>query len=334
MIHQITDTPCTNHHAYFLNQSFTPDGCVVFTSYRDAGPQLYERKFPDGPIRRLTHGPGIHAYSAALLGDEVCFTRGGTIFAVERRTGRQRLIADFPGTQLGECSLSPGSRWVTAAMKDAQGAGIVVAATDGSGGGIVTRFPRTVIHPQFDPVHPEWIEFAGDPAPRMHRVRRDGSGLECLYEHGNDEFVVHETFLGRTGDLAFVVWPFALKRLHNSVISTIAQFNAWHITPNAAGTRIVCDTNHPDIGIQLVDVATGERRTVCFPRASNGGSQWKKSRYALAEDWQALSWMEVPADTVYGPQSTHPHPSFSRDERMVIYDSDTSGFTQVYVVEL
>lgn len=226
-----------------------------------------------------------------------------------------------------------------------QGNGVVLAATDGSEARVVTRFPRTVIHPQFHPLEPDWIEFAGDPAPRMHRVDRDGTGLECLYQHSNDEFVVHETFLGSTGDLAFVVWPFAPKRMDWSSrrITTIAEFNAWHITPNRAGTAVLCDTTHPDIGIQIVDVATGRRRTVCYPRSSNGGSQWKKSRYALAEDWAAaaqnkekqatLSWMEMAADTVYGPQWTHPHPSFSPDERMVIYASDVSGHTQVYVAE-
>ncbi|MFA0757324.1 MAG: hypothetical protein YPKNTGVA_002857, partial [Candidatus Fervidibacter sp.] len=39
-------------------------------------------------------------------------------------------------------------------------------------------------------------------------------------------------------------------------------------------------------------------------------------------------------DTVYGPQWTHPHPSWSADERWVIYDSDVSGTTQVYAVRL
>ena len=45
----------------------------------------------------------------------------------------------------------------------------------------------------------------------MHRVRRDGTGIECLYQHGNDEFVVHETFLGRQDNLVFTVWPHALR---------------------------------------------------------------------------------------------------------------------------
>ena len=205
-------------------------------------------------------------------------------------------------------------------------------------------FPRTVIHPQFHPLDPEWIEFAGDPAPRMHRVRRDGTGLECLYENTNDEFVVHETFLGRTGDLVYTVWPHALMRMNWATRErrVIAEFNAWHITPNRDGTLVLCDTNHPDEGLHLVEVATGKRTRLCLSQASSGGSQWKTSRYALAEDFArarseaktgALSWMEVAVDTVYGPQWTHPHPSFSHDETKVVFASDKSGHTQVYVVE-
>ena len=134
-----------------------------------------------------------------------------------------------------------------------------------------------MIHPQFHPLEPEWIEFSGDPAPRMHRVRRDGTGLECLYQHGNDEFLVHETFLGSTGDLVFTVWPRALCRMDWTTreIRTIADYNAWHIAPDRAGQRVLCDTNHPDEGLQIIDVATGARRPLCLSESSNQGSQWR-----------------------------------------------------------
>ena len=122
-------------------------------------------------------------------------------------------------------------------------------------------------------------------------------------------------------------------------IRLIADFNAWHITPNRAGTQILCDTNHPDTGIWLIDTATGERRLVCLSESSNQGTQWRKSAYALKEDFLAaqkgnLSWMETPTDSVYGPQWTHPHPSFSHDERLVAFASDQTGYAQVYVVEI
>ena len=350
LVHQLTSAACINHATYFLQSSFTPDGqAVLFVSYRDGqAAQLYEiAPFPDGEIRQLTDGPPIHPFSAAIHPDgrSAFFVRGGGIWSLDRHTLEERCIVDFPGTQLGECS--PGganAEWLTAAAKRGAESGIVAGRTDGSEWRFIP-FPRTVIHPQFHPREPEWIEFAGDPAPRMHRVRRDGSGLECLYEHENEEFVVHETFLGSTGDLVYTVWPHALWRMNwqTRERSRICEFNAWHITPNRAGTRVLCDTNHPDRGLHLIDTATGEARLLCLSEASSGGSQWKTARYALAEDFAAarsaaktgaLSWMEVSTDTVYGPQWTHPHPSFSPDETKVVFASDKSGHPQVYVVEL
>jgi hypothetical protein len=175
----------------------------------------------------------------------------------------------------------------------------------------------------------------------MHRVRHDGTGMECLYEHGNDEFIVHETFLRSSGDLVFTVWPFKLCRMDWTTrhIETITNYNAWHIAPDRAGERILCDTNHPDEGLQIIDVKTGARRQLCLSHSSNQGTQWLKSSYALAEDFaQArrnnLSWMENAADTVYGPQYTHPHPSWSLEEDKVAFASDRTGVTQVYVVEV
>ena len=318
---------------------------MFFISYESGSAQIWETD-PDG-FRQITYGPGIHPYSPALSprGNEVIFTRQGALWALSRHNLEERLIADFEGASVGEASISADGEWLTAAIKRDGQNGLAVARVDGLGGHFIP-YPRTVIHPQFHPLEPDWIEFAGDPAPRMHRIRRDGTGLECLYEHANDEFVVHETFLGDTGDLVFTVWPNKLCRMDWTTreIKTICDFNAWHIAPNAQGTRVLCDTNHPDLGIHIIDVATGQREFVCESGATNQGSQWKTSRYALAEDFAAarsaaksggtLSWMEASTDTVYGPQWTHPHPSWSPAEDRIAFGSDRTGMTQVYVCEL
>jgi hypothetical protein len=352
LIHQLTNHPSINVNLYFLNCGFTPDQkTVVFTSYRSGKPNLFKLTFPDGAITQLTDCDGLHAYSGCIScdGSEVYFTRQGAIWAVSLGNYRERLLASFGNdAQLGECSLSASGKWITTAAKRGGKPGIVAAKTDGSESCVVLEWNRTIIHPQFHPRDETLIEFAGDPAPRMHVIRRDGSGLECLHQHDNNYFVVHETFLGEGDWLAFTVWPKSLSKIHlkSKQVQTVATFNAWHITPNEAGTQIVCDTVHPDIGIQLVDVATGSQRTVCHPNSSSQGSQWKTSRYAVAEDWaraaqnqaaeksKALSWMEMKVDTVYGPQWTHPHPSFSPDERMIMYTSDVTGHPQVYVAEI
>jgi oligogalacturonide lyase len=345
-VRQLTDHPSINHPTYFLQSSFTPDGrALIFTSYRTGNAQLFEASFPDGELRQLTDGPAIHPFSPAIHpgGERIFFVRGSGVWEIDRASLAERCVAEFRGAQLGECSLGAGGDWITAAIKHGTSCGIVLGRADGSQWRMIP-FPRTVIHPQFHPLDSDWIEFSGDPAPRMHRVRKDGSGLECLYEHNNDEFIVHETFLGSTGDLVFTVWPKALRRMDwtSRVMRTIAEFNAWHITPNRAGTGVLCDTNHPDEGIFLIDVASGSRRRVCLSESSNQGTQWKTSRYALAADFAAaqssaksgaLSWMEVATDSVYGPQWTHPHPSFSGDERRITFASDRTGTTQVYVAE-
>ncbi|MBM3264755.1 MAG: PD40 domain-containing protein [candidate division Zixibacteria bacterium] len=345
---QLTDHPSIHHNLYFLTSSFTPDEqSVVVASYRSGQAAYYRIGFPDGPMVQLTDEPDLHGYSGLISpkGDELFYTAGSRVRAVSLDTFETRTLAEYPGGQLGELSVNANSTLLVAAMKRDGHSHITITRMDGTGGETVFECPRTIIHPQFHSTDPDLIEYAQDPAPRMWTIRRDGSGNTNVYHHENNEFIVHENFLGDKGEeLVFVVWPYALKRirLSDAVMTPIASFNAWHIASNRAGDTILCDTVHPDTGLHLVDVATGARRTLCYPESSCGGSQWRKDRYAVAEDWKAaadekaksLSWMEMKVDTVYGPQWTHPHPSYSPTERWVVYTSDRTGYPQVYAVEI
>jgi hypothetical protein len=339
---QVTDGPAISHPSYFLQSSFLPGGrAMFFTSYRSGSPQVWQASLDSGELRQITTGAPIHPFSPALhpSGAALLVTRGGSLWVVTLDGASERCVFKMPAAELGECSISPDGLWLTAAYKQGAHSGLVAGRFDGSHWHAIP-FARTVIHPQFHPLEPEWIEFAGDPAPRMHRVRRDGSGLECLYEHGNDEFIVHETFLPLSGDIVFTVWPHRLCRMDWTTrrVSTIANYNAWHIAPDHCGERILCDTNHPDEGLQIIDVATGARRQLCLSQSSNQGTQWLKSSYAVAADFadarKNLSWMENAGDTVYGPQYTHPHPSWSFEDDKVAFASDRTGVTQVYVVDV
>jgi len=328
---QMTHHPSINHNLYFLSDSLLPgeDG-LVFAGFRDGHPNFYLAGFPEGEIVQLTDAPDINSFSALISDDglRLFFTRGSAIVVLNLSDLTEQVLAEFPSGNLGEVDLAADRRWVVSAIRWSDGNGIVIAATDGSGGAVIHRQHRVIIHPQFHPTDPDLIEYAADPAPRMHLIQRDGSQNRCIYEHDNDEFVVHETWLGHTGDLVFTVWPKSIKRM------------------DVGATKILCDTNHPDIGLQLVDIHTGQRTTVCHPASSNGGSQWPKGRYALAEDFaeaaraggtdvaQELNWTDMKTDTIYGPQWTHPHPSLSRSQRYATFTSDRTGHPQVYVVEL
>lgn len=348
--YQLTSGDAVNHHLYFLTSSLTRDERqFIFCSYRTGRPEYYAAGFPEGELRRLTEREGIAGFSGILGPDdeELIYTASGSIYAVDLETAAEREIASFPGASLGECSLSADGLWLVTALRDSTGPGLAVAALDGTSAEIVLRPGRTVIHPQFHPVDPQEILYAQDPAPRIWMVRRDGTNNRRLYQHGTDEFLVHETFLGGSGEEIIVVrWPYSLLAFNpvSRSFRTIAAINAWHIASSGSGDRILCDTAHPDRGILLIDSTTGDYETICRPGASCGGSQWLRDSYALAADFAAaqrsrqhdksLSWMEMKVDTVYGPQWTHPHPSFSPLENWVIYTSDVTGTAQVYAVEL
>jgi len=343
-IFQLTDHPSINHNLYFLTSSFTPDqGQLIFTSYRSGEPNFFILKFPNGEIVQLTDSDGIHGYSGIIFESKLFYTQGNTIKAVDIDSLEERVLATFEGGSLGECSINSTGELIVTAMKRGDKSHITVTATNGSGAQVIHTAPdQTIIHPQFHPKHPNLIAYSGDPAPRMWTIQSDGSNNQCLYMHDNNEFLVHETFLGDLDELIVSHWYHALRRisLETLEMTAISHFNAWHICSNRAGTKVLCDTVHPDIGLRLVDVETGNHVHICYPQSSCGGSQWEKDRYALAEDWataqkdreRSLSWMEMKIDTVYGPQWSHPHPSFSPDEKMVVYTSDVSGHSQVYVV--
>ena len=349
-IYQLTNDETINHNLYFLTPSFTPDqNYLIFTSYRSGKANFFKLDFPNGDILQLTDGDEVHGYSGVISkdGSKLFYTEGDSIKEVHFDTFAERILADFPDGSLGECSVSADEQYIVTAMKSDGKSHITVTATDGSGGEIIYTSPdQTIIHPQFHPKDADLIAYSGDPAPRMWTIKRDGTENRKLYEHDNSEFLVHETFLGSQDDLIVTHWPYALRRISLDTLEmqTISDFNAWHIASNQEGTKVLCDTVHPDIGLRLVDVETGEHEPICYPQSSSSGSQWKKDRYAVAEDWaaaqqagdreKALSWMEMKVDTVYGPQWTHPHPSFSPDENLVVYTSDVSGHSQVYVAEI
>ena len=103
-----------------------------------------------------------------------------------------------------------------------------------------------------------------------------------------------------------------------------------------ADGKLVVAVNLPDgapAGTLRVEVVEKDKVVSHAERKIEAGAS--AQRFELAADkGKALSWMEMATDSVYGPQWTHPHPSFSPDETMAAFASDRTGHTQVYVAEI
>lgn len=326
-VRRLTAHSSRNHLAG--RSPFTPDGdALVFVSDREGTIQLFELALEDGRIRQLTDGPPVRAFSAVIHhgGDKIFFARGGSLWMLRRSTLEESCVVSLGHTRLGPCALA--GDWLAAPARQGRQHGIVVGRTDGTRWDFIA-LPRPVVNLDFHPLEPEWLEIGFAGAPCIHRIRRDGVGLECLYQHRSDERVAHETFLGPTGDLVFALWPHALCRLdwETRHVHRVAAFSAWHPRPNLAGTLIATDTHNPDEGIFIVDPVTGARQWVCSTEASHQGEAWRPDAPTVTAQ---PGWDDRELEAEW----THPHPAFSPDGSLVVFASDRCGTPQLFAASL
>ena len=125
------------------------------------------------------------------------------------------MLAEFPDGSLGECSVSADERFIVTAMKRDDKSHITVTATDGSGRRSYLHVPRPNDYSSAVPSETlrVLLLIPASPAPRMWTIKRDGTENRSLYQHDNNEFLVHETFLGAQDELIVTHWPYSLRRM-------------------------------------------------------------------------------------------------------------------------
>lgn len=344
LIWQLTDHPSINHQLYFTNSSWTPDGrAIILVSYRSGEPNLFRIEEKSGEMLQLTDRNDLNTFSAAPSkdGKRVFFTAGDSVWSVDLRDYKEELLVQFPNSSLGNCSLSHDGELLAIALGKEGFSQLALVKSDGSGSEII--FEKNEIgHIQFCPSDKQTILYSSDITQRMWLINSDGTNNRPLYPQEPSEWITHESWLGLGHEVIFSQWPKSLKAISKDGkrVRTIIQLNAWHASSRADGSLIVCDTNLPDIGLQLIDPQNGDRRTLCYPRASSKGFQWKYAYPAtdmsidktiIRSQASAASAKYDYSETTYGPQWTHPHPAFNPAGDKVIYTSDCTGHSQVYV---
>jgi oligogalacturonide lyase len=345
---QITAADAMHHHFYFTNPSWPDDQReLYFVSYRSGHPNLFAAAETTGEITQLNNRVDLNPFSPTVTRDgrRLYFSARDCVVELDRETLRERVVAQFGGAKLGNCSLnSAGTRLAIGVRLPKACRLALIELSSGQ-----TRFlieKSEVGHIQFCPTDDTILEYSGPPDARIWTIRADGSADRNLYTQQPGEWIVHESWLGSGDEIIFTHWPRALRAISRDGTSlrTIAAFNAWHASGDRSGCRIVADTNHPDIGLQLINARSGERRTLCHPRATNRGTQWAFATPArgagidtsiIRGDQPELDRPPTSEDaaSVYGPQWSHPHPAFSPDGPRIVFTSDRNGWSQVYVVQ-
>ena len=348
-IRQVTAASALHHHPFFIIPAYD-DAMqrLIFVSYRTGTPQIFAEERATGELRQLTDRPDLGEWSVhpSRNGNAVFFTAGTSGWRLDLETLEERELVNFDvacksklavksaatamkeegmvAAAMGTTALSHDDKWWAVKFNIGKESALAIVDTDTGKHDIILR-RDSIAHLQFCPDDADLLYYAGPLTDRVWVIHRDGSGNRRLYAQNveKNEWITHETWIPGTRELAFVDWPRGVRCINvdTGLERQVTSFNAWHAISNPAGTRMVADTNFPDIGIQIFDPrdGVGEPQTLCYPDASSIGEHWNGP----------FPYANGPIQ-VYAPQHTHPHPSFSPDGQHIVFTSDRSGYAQIY----
>lgn len=310
---RLTSFPTVNMKFYFHWNAFTPDSkTLVFLSYRYAqrnSPVDAFRVDVDGTnLVQLTDSPELGGPVVSPDGKWLYFVCRGELHRVSLATCEEEVIGYIEGVRgAGSGSISAdGTRYIADATLENGRRAIIRYCTNGKGQDIILEM-EDISHTQYEPSESKVILFSRQPDSEhrnMWLVNDDGTNLRVLnLPYGNGHFM----WLGPTKrvmtNLTSDRWGISVmgeNDLEPETVVTGEHF--WHASCSMDGKWMISDTNWPDHGLQLINVRTGKFRALCYPGSSSCHPQW-----------------------------THPHPSFSPDGKIVVFNSDRTGIPHVYL---
>ncbi|RKN83919.1 oligogalacturonate lyase family protein [Paenibacillus ginsengarvi] len=312
-ITKLTAFPTVNMKLYFHVNAFTPDSkTLVFHSYkashRDSQIDIFRVDTDGMNLIQVTDRPGIGGDILSYCGKWLYFIAEGAFRRVSLATFEEEVIAPMDEVaSAGLGSLTFDDRYYVAEVElRGGGKGIVRISTDGREADIVYRQSDSISHTQVEPSAGGTIAFqrkADGLQRNIWLLNADGSNLRPLeLPHGNG----HWMWLGSTkrimSNLSSEHRGIAITAEGEEKTELYTGEHFWHGSCSMDGKWIVSDTNWPDHGIQLMNVATKKYKMLCRSDSSSGHPQW-----------------------------SHPHPSFSPDGRWVAFNSDRTGMPNVYL---
>ncbi len=309
---RLSGFPTINTHVYMHSRCFTFDSRdAVFYSNRlpsrDSPRDIFAVSTDGLRLRQLTDREGVGWMTCSPVERSVFYACGRRIFEVSVDTFEEEevVVSDLPHSIISVSK--DGSR--ICSYCNSEGEGIVsMIDVKKKSSEVVYRHPSPIGHLQLEPSSSKRIIFhdtgpAG--SPRIWCVDCSGSDARVLYD---DRFGPPSHFVWLPGrDLVVST----LQHPHRGIVlididggaELLTEEHAfWHAGASPDGEMLCSDTFNPDTGMYLVDVESGRARKLCNPRSSNSHPQW-----------------------------THPHPSWSPDGSMILFNSDREGTPQVYL---
>ena len=191
-------------------------------------------------------------------------------------------------------------------------------------------------HPQYQPFHDDTVAYCHEGPhdlvdARMWFINEDGTDMRCGKEHEKGESCTHEFWVPDGSAMVYVSylagerdrWICRLDPVTLESTRLVHMPPCSHLMSNFDGTLIVGDgcgspqdvaaTDQHDIAtdpyLHVFDLASGTSRAI-----ARHDSSWKVHKGSR--------------------QVTHPHPSFTPDEKQVLFSSDAEGEPALYLAEV
>ena len=340
-VRQVTDNPSINHHPFFFVPAYDDAmQWLFFVSSPSGSPQIFVERQSDRVVFQLTDRDNLAEWSIIPSSDGkwIYFVAGNEGWRVSPETGLEEQMIAFEtsemrekgmtGAAMGTTALSKSGRWWAIPAKYGQITRFVLIDTETKKTDVIVE--RDVVgHPQFCPDDDDLILYVGPLTDRVWITDRSGAGNRRLFQREHDmQWITHESWWPGRKSVLIVDWPHGMKSVDvgTGAVRNVTSVPAWHAAANSQGTQMVCDTNFPDIGMQLIPLGgdgDAPARLLYESKASSRGDHWA----------DPFPYNDGPIN-VYAPQHTHPHPRFSPDGRRVVFTSDCSGNAQVYEILL
>lgn len=346
---QWTSGKVMNHHLYFTNPTISEnDKRGYFVSYRTGYPNLFSIDLESGELTQISDRVDINAFSPSPSRSTpwIYVSARNVIRAISSETGEDRELCQFDTNRLGNCSLNADGSLLGIGLRYADRCELAIVETATGKVEIATE-AKEVGHIQFCPTDSNLLLYSGTATQRLWLFDRRTNENTWVYPQKKGEWIVHESWVSGSNEIIFAHWPKALRsiRADGNGLRTISSINAWHMCSNRKGDLFICDTNHPDRGLVIIEPKTGKQRVLCHPGATQRGTQWQFFEPAVGAGIDtSIIRSETPENdkpphpddeaSVYGPQWSHPHPTFSTDGRTVIYTSDRDCWSHVYQAEI
>lgn len=317
-IMKLTAFPTVNSKFYFHFNAFTPDSkTLVFHSYRfakrDSEIDVFKVNTDGMGLVQLTDRPNVRGATVSYDGKWLYYVTEGYFRRVSMDTCEEETIGylDALTSDAESASMTYDDKqyFVEATLKNGK-RGIARYSTDGKEAEVIFESELHITHTQVEPSEGNTVAFQQGP-DRLHRniwlIDRDGGNfrpLELPYGNGHWMWIAGTKRI--MTNLEKEQQGIAVKGEHEQSAELFANGeHYWHGSCSMDGKWLVSDTNWPDHGIHLLNVATKKHKVLCYPNSSSCHPQW-----------------------------THPHPSFSPDGKLVVYNSDATGIPHVYMAKV